>query len=67
MFFFARAEAYLICQIKMIRKDKMSFLSMSYEVIILTLIIKTLTGHVINLTPILTKILSTLVCLIIGP
>ena len=31
---------------------------MSYEVIILTLMIKTLTSHVIKLTPIFTKILT---------
>ena len=31
---------------------------MSYEVIILTLVIETLTSHVIKLTPILAKILT---------
>ena len=31
---------------------------MSYEVIVLILMIKTLTSHVIKLTPILTKILT---------
>ena len=36
----------------------MSFESTSYEVIILTLMIETLTSHVIKLTPILTKILT---------